>query len=47
MIEVSNKMLEDVLRKSSGDIDWDQALDQATKSVNSRVISLLQISLLV
>jgi hypothetical protein len=44
MIEVSNKLLEDVLRKSSGNIDWDQALDQATKSVNSRVISYLGMS---
>lgn len=44
MVKVSNKLLENVLRKSSENVDWDQALDQVTKSVNSRVIGYLGMS---
>lgn len=44
MVEVFNKLLEDVLRKSSENVDWDQALNRATKSVNSRVIGYLGMS---
>ena len=46
MVEVSNKLLEQVLRKDSSDAThtWDTRLPQAARSVNSRIIPYLGLS---
>ena len=44
MVEVSNKLLEQVLRKTSPDPNWDTRLPQAARSVNSRIIPYLGLS---
>ena len=42
MVEISNRLLEDVLRKQGG--EWDQNLDKATHSLSTRVIGYLGMS---
>ncbi len=44
MVEMSNKLLEEVLRKDSSGRDWDIRLPNSAKSVNGRIISYLNIS---
>ena len=44
MVEVSNKLLEEVLRKDSTGRDWDEVLPKSAKSLNTRVISYLSMS---
>ena len=44
MVEVSNKLLEEVLRKDSSGLDWDVRLPKTAKSANGRSISYLGIS---
>ena len=44
MVEVSNKLLEQVLRKDAPDSNWDTRLPQAARSVNTRVIPYLGLS---
>ncbi|KAL2036817.1 hypothetical protein N7G274_010475 [Stereocaulon virgatum] len=44
MAEVSNKLLEQVLRKDASDPTWDTRLPQAAKSVNTRIIPYLGLS---
>ncbi|KAK4697109.1 hypothetical protein P7C71_g924, partial [Lecanoromycetidae sp. Uapishka_2] len=47
MVEVSNRLVEDVLRKqppSQAGLDWDRRIPKAAQSVNSRTISYLGIS---
>ena len=44
MVEVSNKLLEGVLRKDPAGRDWDVILPDTAKSVNSRTISYLNMS---
>lgn len=41
MIEVENKLLEDVLRKTRQ--DWEDTLDKSTRNLNSRIIGHLSI----
>lgn len=44
MIEISNRLLEDVLRKSGEPNQWDSRLDRSFYSLNYRVISYLGLS---
>ena len=44
MVEVCNKLLEQVLRKDAPDSTWDTRLPQAARSVNSRIIPYLGLS---
>ncbi len=44
MVEVSNKLLEEVLRKDSLGRDWDVALPDSGRSTNARIITYLNIS---
>lgn len=44
MVEVSNKLVEDVLRNDHSGLDWDARVTQAARSVNSRIISYLKLS---
>ena len=39
MIEISNRLLEDILRKA--DMDWEMALNRSTGNLNGRVIQHL------
>ena len=38
MIEIGNRLLEDILRKTTGDQDWEQVLPKATYDLNARTI---------
>ena len=44
MIEVTSRILEEVLKKDSSTLEWDERLQQSMKSVNSRVISYLRLN---
>jgi len=44
MVEMSNKLVEDVLRKDHSGRDWDERLPTSARSVNSRIISYLDLS---
>ncbi len=44
MIEIFNKLLENVLRKSFENVNWNQTLNWVTKFINFRVISYLKMS---
>lgn len=44
MMKIFNKLLENVLRKSFKNVDWNQTLNRVTKFVNFKVISYLEIS---
>ncbi len=47
LIEITNRLLEDVLKKAStGEVlnDWDQRLDRSTSALNHRIISYLGLS---
>jgi hypothetical protein len=44
MIEVYNKLLEEVLRKDAPDPNWDTRLPQAARSVNTRIIPYIGFS---
>ncbi len=44
MMKIFNKLLENVLRKSFKNIDWNQTLNQVTKFINFKVISYLKMS---
>ena len=44
MIEVSNKLLENVLQKNHFDLDWNARLAKSTKFVNDRIIDYLNMS---
>ena len=44
MVEVCNKLLEQVLRKDSSEFEWDERIQNAAKSVNTRHISYFNFS---
>ena len=44
MMKIFNKLLENVLRKSFENVDWDQTLNRVTKFINFKIISYLEMS---
>jgi len=44
MMKIFNKLLNNVLRKSFENVDWNQTLNQVTKFINFRVINYLEMS---
>ena len=44
MIEVHNRLLEHVQRRTSGERDWDSHLEKDSSDVNQRIISYLDLS---